>query len=119
MSFFESEDLLLVTAPGVRRHLVYEAETLFLTIEMDTGFAPPAHDHTWPALYYITQGEGRVLLGETWREVRPGSLVIIPANTMHTIEAATPLELVEVQSDCPSWFVESIVAGGAPPAAAR
>jgi quercetin dioxygenase-like cupin family protein len=114
LPFFKPEDLRLITAPGARRWLVYENETLFLNIEMDAGFAPPAHDHTWPALYYLTSGTGRVLLGDTWQVVGPGSLVMIPAHTMHTIEATTDMTMVEVQSNCPQWFVDGLVSGGAP-----
>jgi quercetin dioxygenase-like cupin family protein len=32
----------------------------------------------------VVEGQGRVLIGETWHEVRPGSVVFVPAGVRHT-----------------------------------
>ncbi|MCC7106932.1 MAG: cupin domain-containing protein [Chloroflexi bacterium] len=111
MSFFRPGEFQRVVAPGAIREIAYESETLFLTIDLEPGYKAPAHNHTWATLYYITSGEGRVLVGEEWRDVGPGTLAMTPPNTMHAIEATTRLTLVEVQSNCERWFVDLVLSG--------
>jgi mannose-1-phosphate guanylyltransferase len=95
--------------PGADRRIAYENEVLFLNIAFEAGYKATPHKHTWPALYYITGGSGRALVADEWREVGPGMLVMIPAGSMHSIEATTRLTLIEVQSGCPQQFVDGLL----------
>ncbi|MCC7106931.1 MAG: AraC family ligand binding domain-containing protein [Chloroflexi bacterium] len=111
MSFYRPEDLTHLEADGIQRNVAFENSTLFLRIENEAGHRSTPHAHTWPTLYYIVSGEGRVLIGDRWHEVGPGCLAMTPPNTMHGVEARTRMSLVEVQSNCESWFAEAILAG--------
>ncbi len=111
MGFYSPADLVQgAVRPLANRQFAYENEILFLTITFDAGFKATPHKHTWPALYYITGGTGRALVGDEWREVEPGTLVMIPAHTMHGIDATTKLTMIEVQANCPRQFVDGLLA---------
>lgn len=114
MGFYRPEDLEHVSSPGASRGVAYENEVLFLSIDLEPGYKAAPHDHTYPTLYYITGGEGRVLVGDEWREVSAGTLAMTPPQTMHAVEAKTRLTLIEVQSNCPSWFVDQVLSGQLP-----
>lgn len=49
--------------------------------------------HTSEELYYITQGEGRMTLGEEQFEVAAGDTICIPPGTAHCIENIGPAAL--------------------------
>jgi mannose-6-phosphate isomerase-like protein (cupin superfamily) len=47
-------------------------------------------------VYYILEGIGRIELDGAWHEVRPGSVVNIPAGTRHRIESDAGLRTIVV-----------------------
>jgi mannose-6-phosphate isomerase-like protein (cupin superfamily) len=49
------------------------------------------------------------MVGEEQRELKPGVLAMIPAGTMHGMEATTRLSLIEVQANCPREFVDGLL----------
>ena len=53
------------------------------------------HERT-SEVYYILEGTGKVELDGTWYEVRPGSVVNIPAGCRHRIVSAAGLKSVVV-----------------------
>ena len=110
MSFYNHGDLM-PGAPraGADRRLAYESGVLFLTIVFEAGFEMAPHSHAWPALYYITVGTGRATVGEEQKELKPGVLAMIAADTTHGIEATTRLSLIEVQTNCPQQFVDGLL----------
>ncbi|HEX9014899.1 MAG TPA: cupin domain-containing protein [Chloroflexota bacterium] len=110
MSFYNLEDLEPgVPRSGADRHLAYESGVLFLNIVFEPGFEMAPHNHAWPALYYVTGGTGIAMVGEEQKELRAGVLAMIPADTMHGIQATTRLSLIEVQANCPQEFVNGIL----------
>ena len=47
---------------------------------------------------YIQAGQGRILIGDTWQEARPGQVVTLPPGTVHQIEAISDLTIIEVST---------------------
>ncbi len=110
MSFYSLEDLTpVVPRAGADRRLAYENGVLFLNLVFEPGFEMAAHEHAWPALYYVMDGTGRATLGKEERELKPGVLAMIPASTIHGVQAITRLSLIEVQSNCPQEFVDGLL----------
>ncbi len=110
MSFLNPEDMM-PAAPrsGADRRLAYESGVLFLNLVFEPGFEMAPHKHTWPALYYITDGTGRATVGEEQKDLKPGVLAMIPAGTIHGLQAITRLNMIEVQANCPKEFVDGLL----------
>lgn len=53
-------------------------------IEVEPGGHTPDHTHPFEHENYVLEGQGRVLIGETWHDVVPGSVVFVPAGVRHT-----------------------------------
>ncbi len=52
--------------------------------EWRSGLVGPPHSHTEKdQIFYITSGEGKILLGDDEHDVRPGSVVYVPAGLVH------------------------------------
>lgn len=56
------------------------------TLELPQNAALPPHHHSPLEVYYITEGEGELLLGEELRRVKAGDVVYIPSNMTHAIK---------------------------------
>jgi quercetin dioxygenase-like cupin family protein len=52
-------------------------------IEVAPGGHTPHHAHPYEHENYVMEGQGRVLLGDDWREVAPGSVIFVPAGLQH------------------------------------
>ena len=53
------------------------------------------HDET----VVVLAGNGRIRLGEEWRDIEPGLVVVIPRGTVHAVEVGSePVEAVSVFS---------------------
>lgn len=55
-------------------------------IEVAPGGHTPRHQHPYEHENFVIEGRGRVLLGETWHELGPGSVAFVPANALHMYE---------------------------------
>jgi len=55
-------------------------------IEVQPGGHTPKHTHPYEHENFVVDGQGRVLLGEEWHEVEPGSVVFVPADLLHCYE---------------------------------
>lgn len=53
-------------------------------IEVAPGGHTPDHTHPYEHENFVVEGEGRVLLGDTWRDVGAGSVIFVPAGLRHT-----------------------------------
>lgn len=47
------------------------------------GSGPPPHSHPWDEAFYVTKGEIAFGVGERELTARPGTLVHLPAGTVH------------------------------------
>jgi len=55
-------------------------------IEVQPGGHTPKHTHPYEHENFVVDGQGRVLLGEEWHDVEPGSVVFVPADLLHCYE---------------------------------
>ena len=63
-----------------------------------------AHNHeTEDDIFYVLEGTLSLRLGETWRDVGPGTFACAPAGTVHDFENRT---------DAPARFLNFFVPGG-------
>jgi quercetin dioxygenase-like cupin family protein len=53
-------------------------------IEVAPGGHTPDHAHPYEHENFVVEGQGRVLLGDTWRDVGAGSVIFVPAGLRHT-----------------------------------
>ncbi len=110
MAFYMSGEFVVSPqSPGRERHSVYENETLVIIIDSEAGYKGTPHSHTWATMYYVMNGEGRARVGDEWRDISAGTLVMIPANTMHGLESKTAMKVFEVQCNCPASFAEGVL----------
>ena len=59
-----------------------------------TGQELSAHTAPMPAVLYFVQGEARLKLGDEHREARAGTLVHMPAQLEHGIQAISPVVML-------------------------
>jgi mannose-6-phosphate isomerase-like protein (cupin superfamily) len=85
MEAFELEDLLRERAEGGRLYLEFiRSHDLSVGLYvLAAGAVDPQGPHTEDEVYYVVSGRGRVTVGEEDREVRAGSVVFVPADTVH------------------------------------
>lgn len=89
-------------APGVSmRWVIDEAHDgapyyALRVLEIAPGGHTPDHTHPWEHENFILEGQGRVLLGDTWHDLKPGDVVYVPPDTRHTYENTgdTPLKFL-------------------------
>jgi quercetin dioxygenase-like cupin family protein len=55
-------------------------------VEMQPGGNSLRHSHAYEHENFVLEGKGRVLIGETWFDVRAGDVIFIPGNILHTFE---------------------------------
>jgi len=51
--------------------------------ELGQGGYTPCHDHPWPHIIYILEGEGTLLLDGQNHVMEPGSFAFVPGNKLH------------------------------------
>lgn len=52
-------------------------------VELEPDGYSPKHQHDWPHINYIIEGEGTLLIGDTLNSITAGSYAYVPANTLH------------------------------------
>lgn len=52
-------------------------------IELGPHGYSPKHEHDWPHINYIIEGEGSLLIGETLYPLTAGGYAYVPENTLH------------------------------------
>lgn len=55
-------------------------------IEVAPGGHTPRHTHPYEHENFVVEGQGRVLIDDTWHDIGPGSVVFVPAGVLHTYE---------------------------------
>lgn len=77
-------------APGVTIRWVIDAEHdgapnyALRVIEVAAGGHTPEHTHPYEHENFVIEGQGRVLLEDTWHDVAVGSVIFVPAGVRHT-----------------------------------
>jgi mannose-6-phosphate isomerase-like protein (cupin superfamily) len=94
----------LVVRPGDHRGEFFRvlqetarSQTAVMTVAPGED-AGPAETHAGDQILYVIEGEAEVRIGEEGRVVGPGTLVTIPAGTLHHVRCAgaTPLFFLTV-----------------------
>ena len=53
--------------------------------EIASGGNTPMHSHDWEHEMFIHAGEGEVFGNNRWNPIKPGTVVLIPANEVHQL----------------------------------
>ena len=56
------------------------------TLELPSGSSLDAHHHAPSEVYFVTEGNGTLLIGTEQRAVRTGDVVYIPGNHVHGVK---------------------------------
>lgn len=62
-------------------------------LEVEAGGYSPKHQHPWPHINYILEGEGTLLIEGKLEKAVAGNYAYIPANTEHQFSAAKDSKL--------------------------
>lgn len=68
---------------------------LLLNLEAGQSVAPCQMTAT--VLYYVIAGRGRLRVESEEAELQPGSLALVPANSVRAISAAEPMRVLAIQ----------------------
>ena len=90
----------LLLAPGQ-----FGSEYLAITwVEGEPGSEQPVHSHpTSEQVYVIVQGQGAMTVGNETGEVGPGTAILVPPNTGHSIRNTGEEPLVFVSATSPPF----------------
>lgn len=62
------------------------------------GSGPPLHTHPWDEAFFIVEGKVDFVVGDETVVLGPGSLVHVPARTLHAFRYRTPGRMFSVTS---------------------
>lgn len=85
MDAFELDELLAAQAAGggLYHEFIRSHDLSVGLYVLAAGATDPQGPHTEDEVYYVVSGRGRILVGDADREVRPGSVVFVPADVVH------------------------------------
>ncbi len=95
--FFERAELLEAQASAGRLyHEFLRVPSLSCGVYvLPAGSRDPQQPHAEDEVYYVLEGEGRIIVADEERPVRPGSLIYVPARVPHRFTDITAdLELL-------------------------
>lgn len=75
----------------VSKTLVDSAKANISLFAMSTGQKMSGHSSSWPATIQVLSGAGRIQIGETEYEGKPGSLYYMPARQYHALTSTDDL----------------------------
>ena len=77
------------------------SDSLVTTFEIWVKKEVPLHKHEFHTEQVIVlEGEGNMRLGDEWKIIKPGDLIIIPVGTLHQVivTSSIPLKVLSVQA---------------------
>ncbi len=77
------------------------SDSLVSTFEIWVKKEVPLHKHVFHTEQVIVlEGEGNMRLGDEWKMIKAGDLIIIPAGTLHQVivTSSTPLKVLSIQA---------------------
>lgn len=54
--------------------------------ELEPGGYTPKHQHPWPHINYILEGEGELMIDGKINQIKPGSYAYVPSDTLHQFQ---------------------------------
>ncbi|HMI94298.1 MAG TPA: cupin domain-containing protein [Polyangiales bacterium] len=86
MAFIDTKQLaVLDKRPGWRGRLFHSQNNTFVWWEFDRGADIHRHDHEQEEVWHVIDGELEVTVAETTQRCGPGTVVIIPPSTPHSV----------------------------------
>jgi quercetin dioxygenase-like cupin family protein len=84
--FVETSELHIVNKRrGWRGRVFHSTHNTFVWWEFDDGADIHEHDHEQEEVWHVVEGQLQISVGATTRRCRPGTAVIIPPNTPHSV----------------------------------
>ncbi len=77
------------------------SDSLVTTFEIWVKKEVPLHKHAFHTEQVIVlEGEGNMRLGDEWKVIKPGDLIIIPQGTLHQVmvTSSIPLKVLSIQA---------------------
>ena len=77
------------TAPGAKIRVLIDDEHdgapfyKLRMIEIDPGGNSPDHSHPYEHENFVVEGRGQVKIDGVWHDLRPGDVVLVPADIQH------------------------------------
>ena len=72
---------------GINARNVHGERMTLGVVELDPGAVAPEHSHPHEQFGVVLSGSVLFRIGDETKELRPGSVYVIPANVPHTAEA--------------------------------
>jgi len=74
-------------SPGLMRRYIQADQSSMAVYDLRKGAKVPVHTHSSEQLSYVQQGRLRFVVGGEAHTLRPGQVIVIPADAPHSIEA--------------------------------
>ncbi len=84
--------------PGYHGRIVHSAQMTFALWDVEPGAAFPEHSHPHEQVVHLLDGEFELTAGGTTSRLRPGTMAVVPPNTLHTGRALTRCRIMDVFS---------------------
>ena len=79
-------------------------------VKAKPGRGPPLHAHPYVEVAFILEGCATITVGEEEREVKTGSIVVIPANTPHRFVNSCDTTLRQIDIHASPRFIQTNLA---------
>ena len=80
------------TAPGAKMRWLIDKEHdgapvyALRMVELDPGGSSPRHTHPYEHENFVLEGKGRVFIVDTWHDLAPGDVALVPPGVLHQFE---------------------------------
>jgi mannose-6-phosphate isomerase-like protein (cupin superfamily) len=107
MSFINLEQLPFV---GMSYEFVGETQGAPFSayiVKAGPGQGPPLHKHPYVEVAFTLEGRATITVGDEQREVKPGDIVVIPANTPHRFVNSGDTVLHHIDTHASPRFIQT------------
>ena len=96
MPLMKLEDQPVLTpVEGYRARMVHSESMTLAYWEVDAGAALPEHSHPHEQVASVIEGEFELTVGDEAHTLRPGDVVVIPPDVLHSGRAVTDCRLID------------------------
>ena len=83
---------------GFKARFVHSEHTTTAFWDIEKGAELPTHSHIHEQITIVTEGEFQMTVNNVTKIYKPGMLVIIPSNVIHSGKALTPCKITDIFS---------------------
>ncbi len=80
----------------VSREIIKKAAGTVTVFAFDADEGLSEHTAPFDALVYALEGQGEIMIAETWHTVKEGEMIIMPANRPHALKARERFKMLLV-----------------------